>query len=177
MNTDPAWCIVPAMPHHRTTFHGTAIWKRTRRVARIEAAHRCQRCGRFLPGKGELHVHHRKPVERAPALALEPLNFMVVCPPCHNIIEPRSGAPPRLGCDIDGNPLSEHHPWNLKDAAAGEKIQRERIRRLRKFPHVFQSIFGFATAKVTGSRRSQAGPSSKVERTAAVAIVADVHRC
>jgi len=31
------------------------------------AAHHCQRCGRFLPEPGALHVHHRKPVKQAPA--------------------------------------------------------------------------------------------------------------
>jgi hypothetical protein len=54
-----------------------------RRVARVNAQHRCQRCGRFMP-KG-LHVHHKKPVERTPALMLEPLNLMVLCPECHNM--------------------------------------------------------------------------------------------
>jgi 5-methylcytosine-specific restriction endonuclease McrA len=79
------------MSNHRTTFHGTAVWKRARRVARIEARHTCARCGAFLPGKGELHVHHRKPVAKSMALALEPLNFEVLCPGCHNAIEPRTG--------------------------------------------------------------------------------------
>jgi 5-methylcytosine-specific restriction endonuclease McrA len=95
------------MPKHR--FHGSLAWKKARRVARIEAAHRCQRCGRFLP-QG-LHVHHKKPVEHAPALALEPLNFQVLCAQCHNIVEPRTGSRQRLACDEQGRPLDKAHPW------------------------------------------------------------------
>ena len=96
-----------------SSFHSTYAWKKTRRIARIEAQHTCARCNAFLPGKGELHVHHKKPVERAPALGFEPLNFMVVCPGCHNREEPRTGTP-KLGCDELGMPLSEDHPWFRK---------------------------------------------------------------
>ncbi len=104
------------MPHVRNPFHGTSEWKKARRVARIEANHTCARCHAYLPAKGQLHVHHRKPVEVAPALALEPLNFAVVCPGCHNAIEPRSGTPRvKSACDEQGYPTSEDHPWfNLK---------------------------------------------------------------
>ena len=88
------------------SFHSTSRWQKARRVARIEAGYTCTRCNAFLPGKGELHVHHRK-------LALEPLNLMPVCPGCHNAIEPRSGTPHiKSGCDELGNPLSPDHPWN-----------------------------------------------------------------
>jgi 5-methylcytosine-specific restriction endonuclease McrA len=100
------------MPRHRTTFHGTAVWKRARRIAKIEAKHTCARCHAFLPGKGELHVHHKKPVTKAMALALEPLNFQVLCPECHNIVEPRSGTPRiKSGCDEQGRPTDPSHPW------------------------------------------------------------------
>ena len=110
---DAAWCIVPTMANHRTSFHSTAIWQRTRRVAKIEAGYTCARCKAFLPGKRELHVHHRKPVAKSMALALEPANFQVVRPECHNIVEPRTGlCRIRSGCDELGHPLSPDHPWN-----------------------------------------------------------------
>jgi hypothetical protein len=65
-----------------------------------------------------LHVHHRKPVAKSMALALEPLNLMPVYPQCHNLIEPRTGSPRiKSGCDEAGNPLSPDHPWN-KSAGA-----------------------------------------------------------
>jgi hypothetical protein len=79
------------------------------------------RCNAFLPGKGELHVHHRKPVAKSMALALEPLNLMPVCPQCRNVIEPRTGSPRiKSGCDELGHPLSPDHPWN-KVGGAGRK--------------------------------------------------------
>jgi len=100
------------MPNY--PFHGSAAWKKARRVARIEAKHTCAKCQAFLPGKGQLHVHHRKPVERAPALALEPLNLMVLCSECHNIVEPRTALRKLSACDEQGWPLDPEHPWNLK---------------------------------------------------------------
>jgi 5-methylcytosine-specific restriction protein A len=103
------------MPNHR--FHGSVAWKKARRIARIEAKHTCAKCNAYLPGKGELHVHHRKPIERAPALALEPLNFMVLCSECHNVVEPRTGSRQRSACDEQGRPLDPEHPWNLKAGA------------------------------------------------------------
>jgi 5-methylcytosine-specific restriction endonuclease McrA len=95
-------------------FHSGRPWKAARRLAKIRAGHQCERCKRFLPGKGELHTHHIKPVKRAPALGLEPLNFAVVCPECHNAIEPRSGAVRLSGCNIDGSPTDPRHPWAMK---------------------------------------------------------------
>jgi 5-methylcytosine-specific restriction protein A len=103
----------------RSQFHGSFAWKRARRIAKLQASYQCERCGRVFPGKGELHVHHRKPVKRAPALSFEPANFMVLCAECHNIVEPRTGVP-RLGCDIDGTPLSPEHPWNK----AGGRVEK-----------------------------------------------------
>ena len=97
------------MPNHR--FHGSAAWKKARRIARIEAKHTCARCHAFLPGKGELHVHHRKPIERAPALALEPLNFKVLCAECHNVDGAAHGFASKVACDEQGRPLDTAHPW------------------------------------------------------------------
>ena len=113
--------VYPAgMAQHRTAFHSTAIWQRTRRVAKIEANHTCVRCKAFLPGKGELHVHHRKPVARSMALALEPANFQVVCPECHNTIEPRTGSGRiKSGCNEAGQPTDPRHPWNVNPGGAG----------------------------------------------------------
>jgi hypothetical protein len=110
------------MSHHRPPFHSTAVWQRTRRIAKITAAYTCARCNAFLPGKGELHVHHRKPVSKSMALALEPLNLMPVCPGCHNIIEPRAGSPRvKSGCDELGHPLSADHPWNNGSSASNAR--------------------------------------------------------
>ena len=98
------------MTYSRNPFYGRYEWKRTRRQVRLAAGFKCSMCGELTP-QG-LHVHHRKPLKRAAALAYEPLNLMTLCNACHNREEPRNGMPQR-GCDIDGNPLSPLHPWNV----------------------------------------------------------------
>ena len=103
------------MRRRLTPFHGTRAWKNARQLAKRAAGYRCQRCGEFLPGKGGLHVHHKKPVTDHPAVVLEPLNFMVLCPGCHNTEEPRTGdRPVGRGCDVTGQPISPAHPWNAQ---------------------------------------------------------------
>jgi hypothetical protein len=98
------------MARTRNLFYGRYPWKRTRRQVRLAAGFKCSVCGELTPHG--LHVHHRKPLKRAAALAYEPQNLMTLCTQCHNAIEPRNGMP-QHGCDIDGNPLSEMHPWNV----------------------------------------------------------------
>jgi 5-methylcytosine-specific restriction endonuclease McrA len=98
-----------------TAFHSSRAWKNARQLAKRAVGYRCQRCDRFLPGKGELHCHHRKPVAGNPGVALEPLNYRVLCPACHNIEEPRTGERHiKSGCDVTGQPLSPSHPWNVR---------------------------------------------------------------
>ena len=95
-----------------TGFHGRYAWKKLRRVARLQAGFRCSQCGRLEPHG--LHVHHVKPVATSPAVALEPLNLQVLCGPCHNALEPRSGSRGLAACSIDGVPLDPRHPWNVQ---------------------------------------------------------------
>jgi 5-methylcytosine-specific restriction endonuclease McrA len=92
-------------------FHSSRQWKRTRAIARHSANFTCERCGAYLPGKGELHIHHKMKVRDHPAVALEWANFQCLCAACHDAIEPRAGGPPRSGCDERGWPLGDH-PWN-----------------------------------------------------------------
>ena len=96
--------------YSRNKFYNTYAWKRTRRLVRQAASYRCSQCGELvLHG---LHVHHRKPLKCAAALAHEPQNLIPLCVRCHNHEEPRQGR--QRGCDVDGNPLSELHPWNKR---------------------------------------------------------------
>src|SRR5262245_50278619 len=100
-----------------TPFHWSRAWKRLRRVTKIEAGFKCEECGRFLPEKHGLHVHHRKPVTQAPALGLEPLNLMTLCPGCHSRLEPRGATlTRRFACNDDGTPTDPDHPWNVGGA-------------------------------------------------------------
>jgi 5-methylcytosine-specific restriction endonuclease McrA len=59
-------------------FYKTAGWKKLRRRVLANAEHRCQRCGaEGVP----LDVHHVRPVEQYPELALELENLIAVCRP------------------------------------------------------------------------------------------------
>jgi hypothetical protein len=56
-----------AKANRRHRFYKTAGWKKLRRRVLANAEHRCQRCGaEGVP----LNVHHVRPVEQYPALAL-----------------------------------------------------------------------------------------------------------
>ena len=97
------------MARTRAPFYGRYEWKRTRRQVRLAAGFKCSVCGELTP-QG-LHVHHRKPLKRAAALAYEPQNLLTLCNACHTREEPRNGMPSKR-CDVEGNPLSPQHPWN-----------------------------------------------------------------
>src|SRR4051794_35879118 len=94
-------------------FYGSAGWKRARRQALHDAGWRCTNpaCGRSLIGLGkEAHVHHRKALKKAAALATEPLNLRPLCRDCHMRLEAEERARPMAA--IDGSPTSPDHPWN-----------------------------------------------------------------
>lgn len=86
-------------------FYDRAPWQRLRRRMLIEADYRCSSCGEHMP-QG-LHLHHRKKLKDARALAYEPLNLVALCQPCHA----REHAGPS-GCDLDGTPRNPSHPWH-----------------------------------------------------------------
>src|SRR6476660_8811460 len=62
-------------------------WKTSRKQAMLAAGYICQEpgCTEMLIGPGACHVHHRKRLRLAPALAFEPLNHEALCPPHHSI--------------------------------------------------------------------------------------------
>ena len=113
--------LLPATP-----FYGRFEWKRTRRQVRLAAGFKCSMCGELSP-QG-LHVHHRKPLNARLLWRLRTVEPDTLCTavPQH-AEEPRNGTPQR-GCDIDGNPLSEMHPWNVggdgRDIIALSRVQR-----------------------------------------------------
>jgi 5-methylcytosine-specific restriction endonuclease McrA len=92
-------------------------WKAARLQAMHAADYVCQHpgCTEVLIGPGCCHVHHRRPLRQAMALAYEPLNHQALCPSHHSgetnrEIAETKGKPER-GCDIDGWPTSRSHPW------------------------------------------------------------------
>lgn len=71
------------MPNDR--FYHTPAWKALR-LQRLQRDHYycqpCKRAGRFFISANT--VHHRKPREQYPELALDIENVESICPACHN---------------------------------------------------------------------------------------------
>ena len=70
-------------------FYRTKAWKLARQQALVRDNHLCQRCrgNGFLSGANT--VHHIKPIETHPWLALALENLQSLCAPCHNAIHYR----------------------------------------------------------------------------------------
>jgi 5-methylcytosine-specific restriction endonuclease McrA len=98
-------------------FYDKRIWRnRVRKQALFDGGYQCDRCGVSLIGKGKGSVHHVKAISTAGVLGFEPLNLKPLCRSCHTAThnELKSGRI-RSGCDADGYPLSEDHPWYQRD--------------------------------------------------------------
>jgi 5-methylcytosine-specific restriction endonuclease McrA len=96
-----------------SVYYDLAEWKRTRRQALHDAEYQCQRCGVSLlnTGSRQAHVHHRKPLKRAPALRSEPLNLMALCRVCHTREHEIEKKIVKQMCKVDGMPNDPSHPW------------------------------------------------------------------
>ena len=95
-------------------YYNLAEWGTARRQALHDAGYACQRCGTSLANMGrEAHVHHRKPLKRAPALRSEPLNLMALCRRCHTTVHEIEKKP--VMCNVDGTPNDPSHPWYTID--------------------------------------------------------------
>jgi hypothetical protein len=93
-------------------FYHRRIWRdRIRAQALHNAEWKCIRCGISLVGLGRAaHVHHVKPLRRAPSLGLELLNLKPLCQPCHAAEE----AGTLVMVADDGSPTDPRHPWNAR---------------------------------------------------------------
>ena len=87
------------MARTRNPFYGRYEWKERAAKCGWPLASSVRYAANLTP-QG-LHVHHRKPLKHAPALAYEPLNLMTLCNACHTREEPRNGMPSK-GCDAAG---------------------------------------------------------------------------
>ena len=97
----------------RTPFHSICSWKTARQLAKVKAGLRCERCGYFRPVRVNCIATIRclsPSILRWP----RPLNFMVLCPACHNIEEPRTGDQPLTGAAISRAAARALHPWNMR---------------------------------------------------------------
>jgi 5-methylcytosine-specific restriction endonuclease McrA len=100
------------MPLTAGGYYNLKQWLQARAQALHDAEWQCQRCGASLVNKGrEAHVHHRKPLLRAPALATEPLNLMALCSACHTREHAIEKKIVKVVCNVDGTPNDPNHPW------------------------------------------------------------------
>jgi 5-methylcytosine-specific restriction endonuclease McrA len=93
-------------------FYNRKEWLTARKQALHDAGYVCVRCGTSLLCMGrEAHVHHRKPLKKAPALRSEPLNLMALCRACHTREHETEKKTVKVMCKADGMPNDPNHPW------------------------------------------------------------------
>ncbi|WP_343343393.1 HNH endonuclease signature motif containing protein [Sphingomicrobium sp. XHP0239] len=97
--------------------YNTAQWQRLRKL-KLSQQPLCEDCKAISIMRPAKHVDHVHAIsDGGPAFpALDGLRCL--CPSCHSAKTARgaeAGAvrsdKPRRGCDADGNPLDERHPW------------------------------------------------------------------
>ena len=64
-------------------FYGKAAWQRLRRMARQRDNYLCQECLKEKRITQAEEVHHVKPVDECPELAMDLSNLVSLCRACH----------------------------------------------------------------------------------------------
>lgn len=72
-------------------FYKSKEWRKCREMILIRDHYLCQTCLKKGIIKVANTVHHIKPLEDYPELALEPTNLESICPACHNQEHPEKG--------------------------------------------------------------------------------------
>lgn len=83
-------------PPEAKQFYNSAAWQKVREAALIRDHYLCQPCLRRERLTPATTVHHIKPIETHPELALDPDNLESICPACHNREHPEKGKPKRI---------------------------------------------------------------------------------
>lgn len=65
-------------------FYGSTTWKAKRESILRRDGYKCQNCKRYGKSTPATTVHHIKPFEDFPELALENKNLISLCEACHN---------------------------------------------------------------------------------------------
>ena len=76
----------------------TAAWQKIRLFVLVRDNYLCQPCLRRQGITGANTVHHIKPLEQYPELALDPDNLESCCPLCHNRLHPEKRSQPKAKC-------------------------------------------------------------------------------
>jgi 5-methylcytosine-specific restriction protein A len=102
---------VPRSVYH--AWYSSPEWQAARR-AQLDKAPFCERHAM----RGEVveadTVNHRTPHRGDWRLFIDPANHESVCKACHDgLIQREEARGYRIGCDADGRPIDESHPWNV----------------------------------------------------------------
>lgn len=73
-------------------FYKSKAWKQCREVVLQRDHHLCQPCLKMQRVTAANTVHHIKPLEEHPELALDIDNLESICPSCHNKEHPEKGS-------------------------------------------------------------------------------------
>ena len=77
----------------RDSFYWSTAWREMRARVKRRDGYECQACKqRGLVTTKRLVVHHIRPLEAAPGLALEPANLVTLCHACHEVVHGRGHA-------------------------------------------------------------------------------------
>ncbi len=88
-----------------------AKWEKTRKVIFRRDKYLCQVCAQKNETKVASEVDHIKPLWTGGTDEL--VNLQAICSECHKIKTAREqGHVIKSGCNADGIPISEYHPWH-----------------------------------------------------------------
>ena len=117
--------------------YSTAQWQRLRKV-KLSASPLCEDCstiGRHTPAS---HVDHVHAISDGGPPFPNLNGLRALCPSCHSAKTARgaeAGAvrskKPRRGCDADGNPLDQNHPWQSIAETSVQHVRSRTISRAR----------------------------------------------
>jgi len=104
----------------RDRFYNSPQWLTLRRACLKRDHYRCVVCNISVAGKGQARVDHIKPRKQSPELALDLANLRTLCPLHDNQSHREKGARSPIrderfvvrGCDAEGWPLDQRHPWH-----------------------------------------------------------------
>ncbi|UED78039.1 HNH endonuclease [Brevibacillus sp. DP1.3A] len=73
-------------------FYRSRAWLKCREYVLLRDNHLCQQCLKKNKLTAANTVHHLKPLDEAPELALDTDNLESICPACHNKEHPEKGS-------------------------------------------------------------------------------------
>lgn len=102
-------------------WYHTTLWRRLRKL-QLDEFPLCQICLQIQRETSANTVDHIKPFKDSWELFIDRKNHQSVCSACHSRhkqIQEKSGILP--GCDVNGFPLADNHPWSNYEKAINEK--------------------------------------------------------